>query len=175
MRGITRRGMLVGAASLALASRARAQQAAPLPKSYAGTTLKVLWGSDPVFMQIAKFSDAFSEATGIKLDFTAVNYGDRYQKMILDITSKTNSFDVYLNAYQWKDELAPFAADLASIDQEVKGAPPLDLDDYPQRALDIYGRWKGKLMALPVNGSATFFVWNKKAYREAGLDPDAPA
>src|SRR5260370_21289212 len=39
--------------------------------------------------------------------------------------------------------------------------------------MDVYGRWKGKLMALPVNGSATFFVWNKKAYRDAGLDPDA--
>ena len=32
------------------------------------------------------------------------------------------------------------------------------------------------MMAMPLNGSGTFLVWNKKAYREAGLDPDhAPA
>jgi len=31
-------------------------------------------------------------------------------------------------------------------------------------------------MAIPLLGSATFLVWNKKAYREVGLDPDrAPA
>ena len=40
-----------------------------------------------------------------------------------------------MNAYQWKQEIGPYLADHTHMDKQVKGCPPLDLDDFPQRAL----------------------------------------
>ncbi len=64
---------------------------------------------------------------------------DRYQKMVLDVTSGGGSFDVYQFAYQWKHEVATYLADLSHLETEIEGAPSLDLADYPQKALDVYG------------------------------------
>lgn len=180
MSNITRRtlGLAAAAATIALDPFARARAQAPatatrnLPRAYSGTTLNVVWGPEPVNSAIANFTKEFQDATGINIQWTNVAHSERYQKIILDTTSNTNSFDVYLNAYQWKQELAPYVIDHSKLDQEVKGAPPMDLDDYPKRALDVQGRVGDKLMALPLNGSVTFLVWNKKAFQAAGIDPD---
>jgi multiple sugar transport system substrate-binding protein len=181
--GITRRQLGAGIAAAMIGSRAGAQTAqnplAPLaathnlPRRYAGQTIKILSGNDPVSAMIGQASNAFAEATGTRLEFTFVNYADRYQKMMLDLTSGTGSFDVFNYAYQWKYEVADHLADLAHIDREIEGCPPLDLDDYPEKALNIYGRVDQKLVALPNLGSSTFLIWNKQAYQQAGLDPDA--
>jgi len=176
MSNITRRQLGLTAAGLALAGRAGAQPVPSvtrnLPRTYAGTTLNIVWGPEPVNAATAAFTKEFQDATGINIQWTNVAHSERYQKIILDVTSNTNSFDVYLNAYQWKQELAPFMIDHSKIDQEVKGAPPMDLDDYPKRALDVYTRVGDKMMAIPLQGSVTFLVWDKKAYKAAGIDPE---
>ena len=175
MAKLTRRNLGIAAAASLAASSARAQPATTdgLPKTYSGATLNVLWGPEPVNAAMAEYSRAFTDATGITFTWTNVAHTERYQKIILDTASRTNSFDIYLNAYQWKEELAPYVIDHATIEHDVPGAPPLDLADYPARALAVQGKVGAKLMALPLNGSVTFLVWNKKAYREVGLDPEA--
>lgn len=178
MPGITRRGLAAGVASAAVvAGRSASAQVGEvtrnLPRTYAGTRLNLAWGTGQVNVTMADFSREFSDATGINLQFTSLNSDDLQQKTILDTATKTNAFDVYLNAYQWKQEIGPYLADLTDIDKQVKGCPPLDLDDFPKAAFDVYSRFGNKLMAIPINGSATCFVWNKKAFRDAGLDPDA--
>jgi multiple sugar transport system substrate-binding protein len=176
MTGMTRRGLATGTAALLASASVRAQTpgdaTSNLPKTYSGTALNILWANDPVGIAMANFSKQFSEATGIALNFTNASSDDRQQKSILDTTTRTNAFDIYMNAYQWKQQLAPYLIDHAHIDQEVKGCPPLDLADFPPRALEVYTKVGTKMMAIPLLGSATFLVWNKKAYREAGLDPD---
>ena len=176
MPGLTRRGLAAGVASAAIITRgARAEVAEAtknLPKTYSGTRLNCAWGTGQVNVTMADFTKEFTEATGITLQFTALNSDDLQQKTILDLATKTNAFDVFLNAYQWKQEIGPYLADLTGMDQQVKGCPPLDLDDFPKAALDVWGRFNNKLFAIPINGSATCFVWNKKAFRDAGIDPD---
>jgi ABC-type glycerol-3-phosphate transport system substrate-binding protein len=185
MRGLTRRGfgIAAGATALlgngALLEQAMAQTAAAeatrnLPRTYSGTTLRITWGSTPSYQLMADFSSRFTEATGIRLDFQFLQQTDRYQKMILDASSNTNSFDIYLTAYQWKEQIAPHAHNLMRLDQEVRGVPPMDWDDYPQRALEAYSRVDGKAVAIPLLGDVSMLVWDKTALRDAGLDPDSP-
>ena len=106
------------------------------------------------------------------LQYTRIAPGDQYQKMILDLTSGTHSFDVTLFVYQWKYEVAPYLADLTTLEKDVPGAPPLALDDYPQTLLDIYCKVDKRLVGLPLIGDVSFILWNKDAYRGAGLDPE---
>jgi multiple sugar transport system substrate-binding protein len=185
MKGMSRRGFM-GAAAFVAASPytlryARAQGTTAdevtraLPRTYAGRSLSITWGSTPAYAQISAYCGKFSEVTGIELKFVPLQQADRYQKMVLDATSNTNSFDVSITAYQWKDEIAPYFADLSKIDHEIKGIPPLDLADYPQRALDAYSRVGDKLVTLPLLGDASLLVWNKKAFQEVGLPETPPA
>jgi multiple sugar transport system substrate-binding protein len=182
MKALTRRGF-VALATTALASPALSRRALAetskadivtqnLPRTYAGRALNITWGSTPAYNQITAYCTRFTEATGIELKFVALQQADRYQKMILDAASNTNSFDVSITAYQWKDEVAPYFADLSNIDKEIKGVPPLALDDYPQLALDAYSRVGTKMVTIPILGDASMLIWDKKALTEAGLSAD---
>ena len=141
MPGITRRRLTTAVASAGLLAgrRASAQTVSEatrnLPRTYSGTKLNMAWGTGQVNAAMIEFSREFTDATGIQLAFTSLNSDDLQQKTILDTATKTNAFDVYLNAYQWKQEIGPYLADLSHIEQEVKGCPPLDLDDFPKGPL----------------------------------------
>src|SRR5882724_3235386 len=170
MLKLGRRSLILGAAGLAGMRAARA--ADPLPRRYAGTTLNILSRSSPSVDATIKIGPEFTEATGIALQYTRIAPGDQYQKMILDFTSGTNSFDVTLFVYQWKYEVAPFLADLTTLEGDVPGAPPLALDDYSPTLLDIYCKADKKLIGLPLIGDVSFMLWNKDAYTAAGIDPE---
>jgi len=115
-----RRSLILGAAGLAGMRAARA--ADPLPRRYAGTTLNILSRSSPSVDATIRIGPEFTEATGIALQYTRIAPGDQYQKMILDFTSGTNSFDVTLFVYQWKYEVAPFLADLATLEGDARAS-----------------------------------------------------
>jgi multiple sugar transport system substrate-binding protein len=144
-----------------------------LPKTFKGATVNFPLPSGPAPEAYIKVTKEFEEATGIEVNFTILSYQELHQKLILDLTSGSNSFDALMFAYQWKREIDPYMADLETFSQQVAGAPGLALDDYPQRALQIYGVVDGKLMGLPVLGDATLILWNVDQYKRAGLDPDA--
>ncbi|HEY0793902.1 MAG TPA: extracellular solute-binding protein [Chthoniobacterales bacterium] len=120
----------------------------------------------------AAVTKEFEDATGIQVNFTTLSYQEAHQRLILDLTSGTNSFDGALFAYQWKREIAPFTADLKKLAQEVQGAPALLLEDYPPRALEIYGVVDGTTIGLPVLGDATLVLWNNDQCKAAGLNPE---
>jgi multiple sugar transport system substrate-binding protein len=139
MNNIGRRGFAFGTAAT-LAARPRPSRAQELPRRYAGTTVNVLFRSSPAFDATVRLNREFTEATGIELNVTRIAPSDHYAKMMLDVTSGTNAFDVALVLYQWKHEFAPFFAELASLNADVAGAPPLALEDYPPKILEIYGK-----------------------------------
>ena len=170
---IDRRGFALG--SLAAAGFSGAPlRAQDLPKTYAGTTLNVMSRTSPPFDPSVRLGEEFTKATGIALNVTRIAPSDHYAKLMLDWTSGTNAYDVSLFVYQWKADLAPYLADLASLERDVKGAPALDLADYAPKVLDVYGRHDGRLVGLPVLGDVAFLLYNKALYRAKGLDPDKP-
>jgi multiple sugar transport system substrate-binding protein len=174
MVAIKRRDFLYGASASGLIglspSRGRTQE---LSKKYAGTTLNILTRATPAFEATIQIGPEFTEATGIKLQYTRVAPGDQYQKLMLDLTSGTQSFDVSLFVYQWKYEIAPYLADLSMLEKDVPGAPPLALDDYPSKLVEIYGKVDNRLIGLPILGDVAFILWNKDAYKSQGFDPEA--
>jgi len=173
MLSIGRRSFLLGASATGLAGLpVQASAAMELPRKYAGTTLNILSRSSPSVEATIQVGPDFEAATGIKLQYTRIAPGDQYQKMILDLTSGAHSFDVTLYVYQWKYEIEPYLADLSTVEKDVPGAPPIDLDDYPPKLLEIYSRANNRLIGLPMIGDVSFMLWNKDAYRAAGLDPE---
>jgi ABC-type glycerol-3-phosphate transport system substrate-binding protein len=98
MNRIGRRSFAIGTAATlaALPGRLNAQE---LPRRYAGTTLNLLFRSSPAFDATVRLNREFTEATGIELNVTRIAPSDHYAKMMLDVTSGTNAFDVALVLY----------------------------------------------------------------------------
>ncbi len=126
-----------------------------LPKTYKGATVNFPLPSGPAPEAYIKVSKEFEEATGIEVNFTILSYQELHQKLILDLTSGSNSFDALMFAYQWKREIDPYMADLKALSQQVAGAPDLALEDYPSERSRFMESSTDKLMGLPVLGDAT--------------------
>jgi multiple sugar transport system substrate-binding protein len=173
---MTRRQLgAAGMATGALLATRLARAAEALPRTYSGATLNVMQRTSPPFDAVIQAGAAFTAATGIRLNVTRVAPSDQYAKLMLDVSSRTNAYDVSAFVYQWKQDLAPFLADLGDIPKTVPGAPALALDDYPPKLLETYGRVGDKLIGLPILGDVCFLLWNTKAYRAANLPDKAPA
>ena len=182
MIGLSRRQFATGLAATGLGlgpllRQAMAQAAASpatrnLPRTYSGRTLRIVWGNSPAFISTAEFSKEFTAASGVQLEFSQLPTAERYQKMILDTSTNTNSFDIYIVAYQWKEQVAPFVIDHTGLDKEVAGVPAMNWDDYPQQPLAAYSKLGNKMVTIPIVGDVSFTIWNKAAYRAAGLDPE---
>ena len=166
---IGRRQIALGALAAGITGRARAQT-----RAYDGATLEILTRASPALDATIVAGPAFTDATGIKLRYTRIAPSDNYAKLMLDLSSGTNAYDVAAFVYQWKQDIAPYMADLSALNSDVPGSADLALDDYAPTLLDIYGKSGGKLIGLPIVGDVSFFVWNKELYRAAGLDPETP-
>jgi len=59
------------------------------------------------------------------------------------------------------------------IDEYVKGADGLDMDDF-WPVLWTYNEWEGKIASLPFNNSTLVLYYNKDLMKKAGLDPEKP-
>jgi multiple sugar transport system substrate-binding protein len=171
MTGINRRQFTIAAAA-GLLGGAASLRAEELPRTYAGTTLNIMSRTSPPFDSTVQLGEEFTKATGIKLNVTRIAPSDHYAKLMLDWSSGTNSYDVSLFVYQWKADLAPFLADLTNLENEVKGAPVLDLADYAPKVLEVYGKQDGKLVGLPILGDVAFMLYNKAIYAAKGLNPE---
>ncbi|MCO5090614.1 ABC transporter substrate-binding protein [Bosea sp. (in: a-proteobacteria)] len=176
-RQFTLGALAAGASYSALIEHCAAQAAAAaatrnLPRTHAGKTVKVVWGNTPAYVAAAEVAKEFTAASGINVEFSALPTAERYQKMVLDTTTNTNSFDIYLVAYQWKEQVAPFVIDHTNMDKEVAGIPAPDWSDYAPRALAAYSKVGDKLATIPINGDTSFTVWSKEAFQKAGLDPE---
>src|ERR1700719_2391512 len=86
-----------------------------LPKTFKGATVNFPLPSGPAPEAYIKVSKEFEEATGIEVNFTILSYQELHQKLILDLTSGSNSFDALMFAYQWKREIDPYMADLKAL------------------------------------------------------------
>src|SRR5688572_6630570 len=106
MKGLSRRQFTLGALAAGtsyagLVEYCAAQAAAApatrnLPRTHAGKTVKVVWGNTPAYAASAEVAKEFTAASGINVEFSALPTAERYQKMVLDTTTNTNSFDIYL-------------------------------------------------------------------------------
>lgn len=121
---------------------------------------------------IAKFE---AEHPDIKIDAQYIPSGDALiQKLVTAIRSKTAPDISWLHS--------DFLEDLVSADAIYKmehfingdnGLSQEDLDDiYP--ALLQFSSWKGTLYSLPMEATNLALLYNKKMFRDAGLDPNAP-
>lgn len=152
--------ILVGAFSVALAASASAQT----------LTIATVNNGDMIRMQ--GLSSAFTEKTGIELNWVVLEENTLRQNVTTDIATNGGQYDVMtIGTYEapiwarqgWLSPLDGLGADSA-----------YDVDDLLPPIRDGLS-YEGKLYAAPFYGESSFIMYRKDLMDEAGLTmPDAP-
>jgi len=118
---------------------------------------------------IKAMTPAFTEATGINVEFTEVEYGTAHQKALLSISSEQSAFDVvqFDNTF-----LAAFAkaGALTDISSLAADSAEYDMNDFPA-SLQNYGDFDGAKYGLMLS-TEPFIQWYRgDIYDELNLKP----
>lgn len=125
-------------------------------RPYEGQKLTLLFMSG-TYADTARAIEAdFEAATGAEIEIVDFPYATLHEKMLLDFTSGTCSYDVVDVACQWDGEMAPF---LEPLDPYIE-RDGFDIEDFDQNILDNCGRWEGTIYGIP-NANTPFCL----AYR----------
>jgi len=152
--------ILVGAFTLALAASASAQT----------LTIATVNNGDMVRMQ--GLSSAFTEDTGIELNWVVLEENTLRQNVTTDIATNGGQYDVMtIGTYEapiWAKQgwLAPLDGLSANAEYDVDDILP---------AIRSGLSYEGKLYAAPFYGESSFIMYRKDLMEKAGLTmPDAP-
>ena len=141
---------------------------------YSGTTLRVPAGVTGHWGVNAEASKGFEALTGIASEWEDIPYEQQYQKIFLDLTSQSGTYDLLPLNYAWfggfmsGNHLEPVEKYLTD-----ERFPPVDMSVFIPRLVEVYTIWEGKQYGLPWLGDAMIFPYNKVHFTEAGLDPEA--
>lgn len=119
---------------------------APDTAAFAGQTITALFMSGS-YADMARevVVPKFEAATGAKVEIVDFPYASLHEKMLLDLTSNTASYDLVDITCQWDGEMAPF---LEPLDPYI-ARDGFDIDDFDSNILDNSGRWQGTIYGIP--------------------------
>jgi ABC-type glycerol-3-phosphate transport system substrate-binding protein len=125
------------------------------------------WGKDRAEALVAAFQKE-NPGIQVKLEITVA---DGLQNRILIALRSGNPPDLIDVANGWN---VPFALTNTLLPlEDVAAREKIDLKDFLPASLST-GTVNGKLYGLPYRAEAHAIIYNKGAYREAGLDPEKP-
>jgi len=139
-------------------------------KPYAGQEITVFEANDgrPGYKIVTPWLDEFTKETGIKVNFLELGYGPLHTKAATLFATKSSAVDIVWTYAAWTAEFAG-AGFLEEISDRLDLATYRDLT--PALAAVSY---KGGIYGLPKFWSFRLFYWNKKMFKDAGLDPNRP-
>ncbi|HEY3108517.1 MAG TPA: sugar ABC transporter substrate-binding protein [Chloroflexota bacterium] len=153
-------------APAAAATAAPAAQSAPA-KGQVEIEIGSYFDAGPRFDFINKTLDKFHQDNpGVKTKFEPVPSAQYWDKMQVRLAGGTAP-DVLIGSGSTFLNFAEKGA-WGEVDTYLKSDKSFNLDDYYKQA-DIFG-WQGKQYGLPFMQNVTIFLYNKKLFKEGGVD-----
>lgn len=139
--------------------------------SFKGTNLRVLLKEGYEIQAIQEFKGEFEEATGIKVDLEVYDEPTARQKLVLDSTSGTGTYDITSGSF-WNLPEFVSAGWLQPLDDYVSKAKDdwLVMEDIPKGALQSM-TIEDKLYALPHTIIGGMFFYRADVFKDLGLQP----
>ena len=139
-------------------------------RKYAGTKLVILSGSDglPTERITGPYLEQFEKETGIKVEFTEMALDSLHSKLATLFAARSPEVDLVWTYIAWTAEFAS-AGYLEDITKTIDPAIKTDLN----AAVNCVS-YKGRIYGLPRFLSIRNFLYNKRMFKEASLDPNKP-
>lgn len=106
-----------------------------------GVFLSATWGT--ATQELAK---EYEELTGVKVNIELIGRGQIYEKMALELASRSPSYDIFNIDYNWLPQFAE-AGYLLPIDNLI--TDETNYDGFLDKAVDFTCKWDGKLYGFP--------------------------
>ncbi len=166
--GFSRRQVLIAGAGGVVAASAGMFPRPSFAQDFAGQELNVMI-VQPHAVAGEMMAKAFEEATGAKVNVTAVPYDQVQAQATLDVQSGANKFDVldywYISVGAMADEgIIEDVTDLIKRD-----AAEIQPDDFIPSIYDTYTNHAGRRWGLPYDGDTHVLFYNKEIFDRHGL------
>jgi multiple sugar transport system substrate-binding protein len=122
--------------------------------------------------------DLFQELTGIRVVTDIFEETELRQKTQVDLLAKTGIFDIvmvdpmYIRTYALADSIVDL--DVFINDPKLFNSAWFKWpNDFPEGFREM-GVYEGKTYGIPMSISGTLFYYNKKEFKDCGLDPNKP-
>jgi multiple sugar transport system substrate-binding protein len=150
---------------------APAGEATPGEQPAAEVTIDVLTFTGPQIAEpLQRRGAEFTERTGIKVNVTVVPFSDLYQKILTDLATGTNAFDVYVFAPQWMvDYVEP--GYLEPLTDRVANNAELQWEDIAPFFRDFSASYKGEIYTIPLDGDFQMVYYRTDVLKELGMEP----
>ena len=124
-------------------------------KDAAGEKLTVLYMSGVYADAARSMVDEFEKKTGAKVEVIDMPYMELHEKMLLDLTSQSGTYDVIDVASQWDGEFAPYLTELQPyIDKD-----QFDMSAFIDNVLANSGKWQGSYYGIPNASTPQLFAY----------------
>jgi multiple sugar transport system substrate-binding protein len=162
-------------AEAATAAPAEAATSAPAAGGalgdFKGVEINVITFTGPQIAEpVQRHAKEFETKTGAKVNVTLVPFGELYQKILTDLSTKTNSFDAFVFAPQWMpDYVTP--GYLEPLDDRIKADKDLQWDDIGPFFRDFSATYGGKIYTIPLDGDFHMAYYRTDILQDLGLSP----
>lgn len=155
-RGIRRLARHVARAAVAVTIAATTvmpvMPAAAQTGPYAGVEINVLTGVGPQIAEpLARRGKEWAERNGAKVNVTTVPFSDIYSKILTDVYTRTNAFDIYVFAPQWMGDYA-VGGFLEPLDAHIAQHPEIEWTDIAPFFRDFSATFQGTTYTVPLDG-----------------------
>lgn len=150
-------------------------------RAYEGTKLNVLFSEHTYADAVREKLSDFQKLTGIEVSFSTMPEANYYEKLNVELASKSGSIDVFMTgAYQaWEYATAGYMEPLETyINNESLTNTDYDYDDFIDAVIDAL-KWDcvpghpvgtGSQWALPMGWEINILTYNKRILAEKGLE-----
>ncbi|GGD61387.1 ABC transporter substrate-binding protein [Paenibacillus nasutitermitis] len=142
-----------------------------LKGQYKGKKITVAVSSGSFENAIKAVAPYFEQVSGAKVEVQSIPSENLTDKVQLDLNS-SHIYDIiitpiaFMHGFAEGDQLKdlqPF------VDNPGIASPNLDIDDFIPSLLDIYGRYKGKLVAFPYKPDVQLFFYRKDLFEDSNV------
>ena len=132
-------------------------------------TIEVLTFTGPQIAEpLQRRGVEFTAATGIQVNVTVVPFSDLYQKILSDVSTGTDAFDVYVFAPQWMvDYVEP--GYLVDITDWANSTPDLEWDDIAPFFRDFSSTYKGSVYTITLDGDFQMVYYRTDVAAKIGM------
>ncbi len=158
---------LVVSICLVLALGATTALGAAWPTDYKGTTINVIMEDVPPLRAIAAEVGKFEELTGIRVNIEFANYDGCYEKIGLDLGTRTGRYDVMYVDSAWLGKFGPMLRELETFIAD-KRFPDIKQDGFYEKEWNAY-IYDGKQVGIPIDSTTEVLLYRKDIFDEYGL------
>lgn len=119
---------------------------------------------------LQRHAKEFEQKTGAKVNVTTVPFSDLYQKILTDLSTKTNSFDLFVFDPQWMSDFGT-PGYLEDLSDRVKNDKQIQWDDIAPFFRDFSATYNGKIYAIPLDGDFHMVYYRTDILQDLGMDP----